>query len=217
MSNNINKVTVFGKLITEVEFRSGGPDNSDLYEFTILTKDKSVRGGRIRITGSSKLSVVVDKSHVKINADFDCLGKESVVKIEGQLIQDKVGGLGTVSIYAHEIEFYDIQESDVNYAQFEGQLRKEVMSKEINENTVRANLLLIQNLDENSSITIYTSMWNNLAKKVINMGLKVGDTVRIIGNPISRKYFDVKSNQNVELSEILCKRVDLVKSADASE
>ena len=217
MSNNINKVTVFGKLITEVEFRSGGPDNSDLYEFTILTKDKSVRGGRIRITGSSKLSVVVDKSHVKINADFDCLGKESVVKIEGQLIQDKVGGLGTVSIYAHEIEFYDIQESDVNYAQFEGQLRKEVMSKEINENTVRANLLLIQNLDENSSITIYTSMWNNLAKKVINMGLKVGDTVRIIGNPISRKYFDVKSNQNVELSEILCKRVDLVKSADVSE
>lgn len=206
-----NRVILYGELVTEIEFRSKTEAGSDLYEFSISTQNKSIKGGRIRVTGVSRLSVIVE---CKDDAEFqEKLGSFEIgdnIKIEGMLVQDKVGRLGTLSTYAKKVSKYEIQAGDINYARINGYIVRDLSHSKFDNGSERVSILIEQKFADNSGFKAYISSWNNLAQKILSMGLKTGDPIRIVGNLISRKYLDKRSGKEADLSEILARRVEKV-------
>lgn len=210
-----NSVTLYGKVVSAVEFRSQTNEQTELYECLVEVQNKSIHGGTIRNLGKSLICVVYnyDKNH-KSNTDDIWMSLKSgqFVKISGIVVQDRIQKLGTSSILAMDIEVLNHLEDTQGNASviITGCVYKNAPVLRKFENNSEKLAFLIEQSFNGESMKSYIVSWNNLANYIKGLQLNPGDEVEVIGNLVSRIYRDKNSGSDVNLCEILAKRITVL-------
>lgn len=213
-----NSVTLYGKIVSAVEFRSQTKENTELYECLVEVQNKSIHGGTIRNFGKSLICVIYNHDKNR-NSELDklwmTLTNGQYIKVSGIVVQDRIQKLGTSSVLATNFEVLDhLEETQGNASvTITGKVYKEVPQMKLLQNKSEKLAFLIEQDFDGESMKSYIVSWNNLANYIKSLDLKVGDEVEVIGNLVSRDYHDKLSGTNVNLCEILAKRLTIVNRA----
>lgn len=219
-----NEVLLFGKIVSVPEFRSETKDGDELYQCLVEVPVKSVHSGMIKEIGKSyitlirKINKTVDQTDEQRSEERAWLALKSgeFVEVKGQLAQDRIGRLGTSSVFIRSLKVIEkLEESQGNaIANIIGEVYKNSpVIKQFPNKAEKLTFLLNQTNGE-SSMKTYIVAWNNLAHKIQEFNLNPGDQVEVLGNLVSRKYHDRTTEQDVNICELLAKRVNIISRAD---
>lgn len=219
-----NEVLLFGKIVSVPEFRSETKDGDELYQCLIEVPIKSVHSGMIKEIGKSYITLIC-----KINKTADqtdeqrseekvwlALKSGEFVEVKGQLAQDRIGRLGTSSVFVRSFKVIEkLDESQGNaITTVTGEIYKNSPVIKQFSNKAEKLTFLLNQTDGESSMKTYIVAWNNLAHKIQEFNLNPGDQVEVLGNLVSRKYHDRTTEQDVNICELLAKRVNIISRAD---
>lgn len=219
-----NEVRLFGKVVSIPEFRSETKEGAELYQCLVEVPMKSVHSGMIKEIGKSYITLIY-----KIDRTTDCSQQQAYedkfwmslkcgdfVEVQGQLAQDRIGRLGTSSVFVRSFKILekldDIQGNAI--VTITGQVYKNSPSIRQFPNKAEKLTFLIDQTNGESSMKTYIVAWNNLAHKIQEFDLNPGDEVEVLGNLVSRKYYDKTNEQDVNICELLARRVNLINRAD---
>ena len=215
-----NEVILFGKVVSVPEFRSETNDGDELHQCLVEVPMKSVHSGMIKEVGKSYITLIrkidkkSDKSEEQRSEEKAWLSLKSgeFVEVKGQLAQDRIGRLGTSSVYIRSFKVIEkLDELQGNaIVSITGEIYKNApVIKQFPNKAEKLTFLLNQTNGE-SSMKTYVVAWNNLAHKIQEFNLVPGDQVEILGNLVSRKYHDRTTEQDVNICELLARRVSAI-------
>lgn len=210
-----NSITLYGKVVSAVEFRSQTKEKTELYECLVEVQNKSIHGGTIRNFGKSLICVIYNYDKTR-ESDMDktwmSLSRGKLVKISGLVVQDRIQKLGTSSVLATQVEVLDHLEDTQGNASvvITGKIYKESPQMKSFPNGSEKLAFLIEQSFDSESMKSYIVSWNNLANYIKDLNLNAGDEVEVVGNLVSRNYHDKSSNMDVNLCEILAKRLTVL-------
>ena len=215
-----NEVRLFGKVISIPEFRSETTEGDELYQCLVEVPMKSFRNGMIKEIGKSYITLVYrinktdDQSEESRQQDKAWLSLKSgeFVEVKGQLAQDRIGRLGTSSVFVRSFEILEkLDESQGNaIVTVTGEVYKESPKIKKFPNESEKLAFILNHVRDNISMKTYIVAWNNLAHKIDNLKLDSADEIEVIGNLVSRKYHNRLTNEDVNVCELLAKRVSLI-------
>ena len=220
-----NEVVLFGKIVSVPEFRSETKDGDELHQCLVEVPVKSVHSGMIKEVGKSYITLIYkvdrrsDQSDSRIMMDHMWLTLKSgeFIEVHGQLAQDRIGRLGTSSVYVRSFTLLDKLDSLQGNAitTITGEVYKNAPIIRQFPNKAEKLTFLLNQTDGESSMKTYIVAWNNLAHKIKEFDLNPGDGVEILGNLISRKYHDRSTDQDVNICELLARRVNILYKSDS--
>lgn len=219
-----NEVRLFGKIVSVPEFRSETKDGDELHQCLVEVPIKSIRNGSIKEVGKSYITLIrrinktADQSEESRLEEKTWLSFKSgeFVEVKGQLAQDRIGRLGTSSVYIRSFKVLEkLDESQGNaIVNITGEIYKNSPVIRQFPNKAEKLTFLLNQTDGESSMKTYVVAWNNLAHKIQEFNLNPGDKVEILGSLVSRKYHDKSTDQDVNICELLARRVDLIGKAE---
>lgn len=219
-----NEVLLFGKIVSIPEFRSETKDGDELHQCLVEVPVKTVHSGMIKELGKSYITLIY-----KINKSADRIDDQRIeekawlslksgefVEVKGQLAQDRIGRLGTSSVFIRSFKVLErLDESQGNaIVTITGEIYKNSPVIKQFPNKAEKLTFLLNQTDGESSMKTYVVAWNNLAHKIQEFDLIPGDQVEVLGNLVSRKYHDRSTEQDVNVCELLARRVNFVERID---
>ena len=214
-----NEVRLFGKIVSVPEFRSETKNGEELHQCLVEVPNKSIHNGMIKEVSKSYITLIYcisdsDQSPEQFNEEKTWLSLKGgeFVEVQGQLAQDRIGRLGTSSVYVRSFKVLDkLDESQGNaIVTVTGEVYKNSpVIREFPNKAEKLTFLLNQVVDDMSMKT-YVVAWNNLAHKIKELDLKPGDEVEILGNLTSRKYHDKSIDKDVNVCELLSRRITVL-------
>lgn len=218
-TNNTNTVTLYGEVISPVEFRS--QDKNYIFEECLVkVQNKSMHAGAIRNLGDSTICLIyrksVDAEPSESGMRWRTLKVGQKLKVAGHVIQDRIDKLGTSSVLVTTLEYVDEFTETQGNARvvLVGSIFKEPVMHKFENSSEKLTFLLEQKSGATSMKT-YIAAWNNLANYINDLKLVPGTIVLITGNLVSRKYLDKKTGREINLCEVLAKKLTVLH--DVSE
>ena len=215
-----NEVRLFGKVVSVPEFRSETKDGDELHQCLVEVPVKSIHNGMIKEIGKSYINLIykvnkhceqTDSSRV-LDKFWLSLKSGEFIEVQGQLAQDRIGRLGTSSVYVRSFTILEkLDEVQGNaITTITGEVYKKSPVIKQFPNKAEKLTFLINQTDGESSMKTYVVAWNNLAHKIQEFNLVPGDQVEILGNLVSRKYYDKTTEQDINICELLARRVNVI-------
>lgn len=219
-----NEVILFGKVVSVPEFRSETKDGAELHQCLVEVPVKSVHNGMIKEVNKSYITLIykvdgkTDQTDSRILMDKLWLALKSgeFVEVKGQLAQDRIGRLGTSSVYVRSFTILEkLDELQGNaITTIIGEIYKNSPIIKQFPNKAEKLTFLLNQTDGESSTKTYVVAWNNLAHKIQEFNLDPGDQVEVLGNLVSRRYHDRSTEQDVNICELLARRVNIISRVD---
>lgn len=215
-----NEVKLFGKIVSIPEFRSETVDGDELHQCLVEVPMKSIRSGMIKEIGKSYITLIyeIDKNSDNKIQDSMWLSLKSgeFVEITGQLVQDRIGRLGTSSVFVRSLRLLtELEESQGNaVVTITGEIYKKNPVVTQFPNKAEKLTFLLSQTNGDSSMRTYVTSWNNLAHKIQEFDLKPGDNVEVLGSIVSRNYHNRTTDQDVTICELLARRVNVISKVE---
>lgn len=214
-----NEVRLFGKIVSVPEFRSETKDGDELHQCLVEVPVKSIHNGMIKEIGKSYITLIYKISNSRtaiLDSFWLSLKSGEFIEVEGQLVQDRIGRLGTSSVFVRTFTILgELEESQGNaITTITGEVYKNAPSIKQFPNKAEKLTFLLNQTDGESSMKTYVVAWNNLAHKIQEFDLIPGDQVEVLGNLVSRKYYDRSTEQDVNVCELLARRVNFIERID---
>lgn len=219
-----NEVLLFGRIVSVPEFRSETKDGAELHQCLVEVPVKSIHSGMIKEIGKSYITLIrkinkTAKSTAESRLEEETwlsLKSGEFVEVKGQLAQDRIGRLGTSSVFVRSFKVLEkLDESQGNaIVTIIGDVYKNAPVIKQFPNKAEKLTFLLNQTDGESSMKTYVVAWNNLAHKIQELNFIPGDQVEVLGNLVSRKYHDRSTEQDVNICELLARRVNLISKVD---